>query len=189
MLFVVPSGAELHRERNRDRRPHRLEDLADRGQILQQTGAAVALHDFLRRAPEIEVDQVEAEVLNHPRRLRHHLGIAAKKLGRDGMLVLVEMQIALGLRSLARRMPSAEVNSVMISPQPPRLRMNRRKTVSVTRPWAPGRSPEQCARSRSISEEGTGSWWPCGCVAAGDPPAPGHRNCPNTYARLYSTCP
>jgi len=34
--------------------------------------------------------------------------------------------------SLARRTPSAEVNSVMISPQPPRLRMKRRKTVSVT---------------------------------------------------------
>src|SRR5580765_4489547 len=29
-------------------------------------------------------------------------------------------------------MPSAEVNSVMISPHPPRLRMKRRKTVSVT---------------------------------------------------------
>src|SRR3984893_7825532 len=29
-------------------------------------------------------------------------------------------------------MPSADVNSVMISPHPPRLRMKRRKTVSVT---------------------------------------------------------
>src|SRR6478609_1658285 len=29
-------------------------------------------------------------------------------------------------------MPSAEVNSVMIRPHPPRLRMKRRKTVSVT---------------------------------------------------------
>src|SRR3954462_5101834 len=29
-------------------------------------------------------------------------------------------------------MPSADVNSVMISPHPPRLRMNRRNTVSVT---------------------------------------------------------
>ena len=28
-------------------------------------------------------------------------------------------------------MPSAEVNSVIIRPQPPRLRMKRRKTVSV----------------------------------------------------------
>src|SRR5579872_1310548 len=32
---------------------------------------------------------------------------------------------------LSRSMPSAEVNSVMISPQPPRLRMKRRNTVSV----------------------------------------------------------
>src|SRR5216684_8142162 len=31
-----------------------------------------------------------------------------------------------------RSTPSAEVNSVMIKPQPPRLRMKRRKTVSVT---------------------------------------------------------
>src|SRR5512146_116418 len=32
---------------------------------------------------------------------------------------------------LSRSMPSAEVNSVMIRPQPPRLRMKRRNTVSV----------------------------------------------------------
>src|SRR5258708_34942258 len=31
-----------------------------------------------------------------------------------------------------RSTPSAEVNSVMIRPHPPRLRMKRRKTVSVT---------------------------------------------------------
>ena len=31
-----------------------------------------------------------------------------------------------------RRTPAAEENSVMIRPQPERLRMNRRKTVSVT---------------------------------------------------------
>src|SRR5512135_3725031 len=32
---------------------------------------------------------------------------------------------------LSRSMPSAEVNSVMIRPQPPRLRIKRRNTVSV----------------------------------------------------------
>ena len=48
------------------------------------------------------------------------------------MLVFIEMQVPLGLLIFLRSTPSAEVNSVMISPQPPRLRMKRRKTVSVT---------------------------------------------------------
>src|SRR5690348_7290352 len=56
-------------------------------------------------------------------------------------------------------MPSAEVNSVIISPHPPRLRMNLRNTVSVTP--AIGASTVAGARRTSpiVTEEGTGTAW------------------------------
>ena len=70
---------------------------ANRRQIAQQAGASVALHDFLCRTAQVQVNEVEAEALNHARRLGHHMRIAAKKLRQDRMLVFIEMQIALGL--------------------------------------------------------------------------------------------
>ncbi len=89
-FLIVPSRAELYGEGNFHRRAHGFEDIADRGQVAQQAGAAVALHDFFRGTSEIEVDQIESQALDDFCRFRHHLGIAAEKLGRDGMLVSVE---------------------------------------------------------------------------------------------------
>ena len=48
------------------------------------------------------------------------------------MFVFVEMQVAFGFLSFPRSTPSADVNSVMMSPHPLRFRMKRRNTVSVT---------------------------------------------------------
>ena len=71
----------------------------------------------------------------------HHLGIGAEQLGGNRMLFRIERQIALQgavrfLRSVGARSdaltPCELVNSVIIRPHPPRLRMKRRKTVSVT---------------------------------------------------------
>ena len=64
-------------------------------------------------------------------------------------------------------MPSADVNSVMISPHPPKLRMKRRKTVSVTPAMGASTVAGAIRTFPIVREEGTG------CVAAGDPPAPG----------------
>ncbi len=96
MFFVVPTCPELYRERNLDGRANRFEDLANRRQVAQQPRSAIALDHLLRRTAQVEINQVEAEILDHPRRVRHYSRIAAKKLGRDGMLVLVEVQVALG---------------------------------------------------------------------------------------------
>ena len=106
-------------------------------QVAQQAGAAVALHHFVHRAAEIEVEDVEAQVLADARGVGHHRRIGAEKLRRNGMLFRFEGQVlqrlawACGAPSEALT-PCELVNSVMISPQPPRLRMKRRKTVSVT---------------------------------------------------------
>jgi len=48
------------------------------------------------------------------------------------MLVLVEIEISQRFARFCRESPSALVNSVMISPQPPKPRITRRKIVSVT---------------------------------------------------------
>ena len=55
------------------------------------------LTTFFRRTSEVEIDQVEAEILDDTSGVCHHFGIAAKELSRDGMLVLIKVEIALGL--------------------------------------------------------------------------------------------
>ena len=53
-------------------------------------------------------------------------------------------------------MPSADVNSVMISPHPPKLRMKRRKTVSVTPAMGASTVAGAMRTPPIITEEGTG---------------------------------
>ena len=62
-------------------------------QIAQQAGAAVALHHFVHRAAEIDVDDVEAQILADARGIRHHLRIGAEQLRGDGMLLGIESQV------------------------------------------------------------------------------------------------
>ena len=63
--------------------------------------------------------------------------------------------------SLARRTPSAEVNSVMISPQPPSLRMKRRNTVSVTPAMGARTVAGEIATEPIWTVRGTGTWGAC----------------------------
>ena len=62
-VLVVPSHADLHRKRDRHSGPDSLKDRLDQRQIAQQAGAAIAGHDPLRRAAEVQIDQVEARIL------------------------------------------------------------------------------------------------------------------------------
>src|SRR5208282_6108859 len=93
-LVVVPSGAKFYGEGNLYRAAHRVENLPDQRQIAQETRAAIALHDFLCRAPKVQVDQVEAEVLHQARGVGQHARTAPKELGRDRVLVFIKMQVA-----------------------------------------------------------------------------------------------
>src|SRR6201999_759529 len=62
-IRVVPPHAELYGEGNRYRCAHALEDLVNRRQIAKQTASAIAIHDALRRAAEIQIDEIEASGL------------------------------------------------------------------------------------------------------------------------------
>src|SRR5690242_16088680 len=73
-------------------------------------------------------------------------------------------------------MPSAEVNSVMISPHPPRLRMKRRNTVSVTPAMGASTVAGAMRTFPMVSEEGTGvvlAGVVSACVARAPSPASG----------------
>jgi hypothetical protein len=92
-FVVVPSGAEFHGEGDFHGGAHRFKNPADQWQIAQQAGAAVALHDFLRRASKIQIDEVEAQVFDQARGVGQYGRIAAEELGGDGVLVLIKMKV------------------------------------------------------------------------------------------------
>ena len=133
-LFVVPPGAKFHGERNLHCRADGLKNLPNQRQVAQASRnrrctSPLSSPDI----PRFRSTRSKPRSSTNARRVGHHCGIAAEELRRDGMLVFVKVQIALALSRLWRgehRRPN--VNSVMISPHPPRLRMKRRKTVSVT---------------------------------------------------------
>ena len=96
-FLVVPSGAKLDGEGNLHGGADGLEDVADERQIAQQAGASVAGDDLAGGAAEVEIDEVEAHILDDLRGFRERGRIAAEELRRDGMLVAVEREVALGL--------------------------------------------------------------------------------------------
>ena len=89
----------------------RFEDLLNCGQIAQQAAAAVAVDDALRRAAEIEIDEIEAGVLADARAVGECLGVGAEELRGDGMLVVVvrEVALALGLAHAAEAVGGGEL--------------------------------------------------------------------------------
>ena len=52
---------------------------------------------FFAGTSQVQIDQIEAQTFDHARSFGHHLRIATEKLRRDGMLVFIEMKIALRL--------------------------------------------------------------------------------------------
>src|SRR6476661_4026765 len=85
-------------------------------------------------------------------------------------------------------MPSAEVNSVMISPHPPKFRMNRRNTVSVT-PAMGASTVAGAMRTLPIaSEAGTGTACVV-CVARAPSPASGPELSQYLRTSLFYLCP
>ena len=101
-FLVVPAGAELHGERNRNRGAHFTQDALDQRQVAQQARAAVALDHFVHRAAEVDVEDIEAQILADARGVGHHRGIGAEKLRGNRMLLGLEGQIFQGSGGLAR---------------------------------------------------------------------------------------
>ena len=88
-VVVVPAEAELDGERNCNGGAHRFEDFGDEGQVAEKAAASVAGDDAFGGAAEVEVDQVEAGLLDDAGGVGEGLGIRAEELGGDGVLVVV----------------------------------------------------------------------------------------------------
>src|SRR5262252_7711637 len=77
-FVVIPSGAELYRERDFHGGADGFENLPNERRIAQQARATVTLDDFLCRTAEVQVDEIEAEVLDHTGGICEHARIAAE---------------------------------------------------------------------------------------------------------------
>ena len=69
-ILVVDADAAFHRHRDRDRGLHRGDAIADQRRLRHQAGAEAALLHAIRRAADVEIDLVVAEVRADPRALR-----------------------------------------------------------------------------------------------------------------------
>ena len=96
-LRIVPTQAELDGEGNRDRLAHCAEDFADPRQVAQQARAAVTAHHALGGAAEVQVHGVEPGVLDDARGFGQRLGVGPEELRADGVLVVVEREVAAAL--------------------------------------------------------------------------------------------
>src|SRR6185437_13853365 len=62
-----------------------------------QAGTSVALDHPLGWTTQVQINQIKAPILYNFRRLRQGVGITAKKLGCNRMLIFIEMEIAFAL--------------------------------------------------------------------------------------------
>src|SRR6185437_13602965 len=96
-VFVIPAQAYLHGEWNLHRGTYRLKNFPDCRQILEQARTSIALDHPLGGTTQVQINQVKACILYNFRRLSESVGIAAKKLSCNRMLVFIEMEIAFAL--------------------------------------------------------------------------------------------
>ena len=104
---AVPARAHLERDRNAGRRDHRGEDARDESLVAHEGRTGCAVAHLLRRAAEVDVDDLRAELDIHARGVGHHAGVIARDLhdARLGLAAMVEPVARL------RRVPQAEVRS------------------------------------------------------------------------------
>jgi len=93
---VFDAAPHLDGHGNLDGRGDRLHDSAGELRILHQVGARAGLRHLAHRAAEVHVDDVCAGRLDHPRRIRHRMGIRAEDLDRERVLVGRDAQVAEG---------------------------------------------------------------------------------------------
>ena len=89
-ILVVDADAAFHRHRDRNRGLHRGHAIADQRRLRHQAGAEAALLHPLRRATDVEIDLVIAEIRADPRATGERHGIAAAELERHRMLGRIE---------------------------------------------------------------------------------------------------
>ncbi len=91
---VAQPAAHLDADRNVDRRRDRLDDRGGARGLVEQRRARSRLRHLPDGAAEVDVDEVGARGLDHPRRLGHRARLRAEDLDRERVLVAGDAEVA-----------------------------------------------------------------------------------------------
>ena len=91
---VAEAAAHLDADGDVDGVRDRLDDRARARRVVEQRRAGAGLRHLAHRAAEVDVDEVGARRLDHPRRLGHRARIRAEDLDRERMLVGGDAKVA-----------------------------------------------------------------------------------------------
>ena len=91
---VAQPAAHLHAHRHVDRVRHRLDDRRGASGLVEQRRAGAGLRHLADGAAEVDVDEVGAGRLDHPRRLGHRPRLGAEDLDRERVLVGGDAEVA-----------------------------------------------------------------------------------------------
>ena len=91
---VRVAGANLDRQRNRNRFLDLFQNRFQSRQIAQQSRATAVLHDFRRRAAAVYIQNIRSDFLGHLGGHAHALRLRAEDLHRKRALVLIETHLA-----------------------------------------------------------------------------------------------
>ncbi len=128
-VLLVDAETALHGDRHAHGLAHRGDAIADQLRLGHQAGAEAAFLHAIRRAADIEIDFVIAEILADLRRCREIGRIAAAQLQRHRMLGLIEPKQQrpramdhrargehLGVKARAARQNAMEVPAMPVRP-------------------------------------------------------------------------
>ncbi len=91
---VAKPAAHLHADRDVDGVRNRLDDCCRACGLVEQGRTGAGLRHFAHGAAEVDVDEVGARRLDHPRRVGHRARLGAEDLDRQRMLVGGDAQVA-----------------------------------------------------------------------------------------------
>src|SRR4029077_10881060 len=99
--LLIPAGARLDRKWDLHGTADHAQQLFERSKIAQQPRTS-ALNYLFRRTAQIDIDYVEPEILYKLRGVCQNSSIGAKQLGRDRVLVRLEVKVVHDSRCLPR---------------------------------------------------------------------------------------
>ena len=126
-ILIVDADPALHRDRNAHRALHGVDALGDQRRLRHQAGAETAVLHPIRRAADIEIDFVIAEILADFGRGREITRVRAAELQRHRMFAGIETEQTLPIAMN----DGAGRQHLRVKPRPPRHQAMEHAAVPV----------------------------------------------------------